>query len=86
MNFKDRLIHELIALDQKQSAKKGYNRFALAIYLQAADSCAEMVDSGITQVTAFTDCFTPCREMHGIAKRLGLALDVDRGQWWIPLS
>lgn len=84
MNFRDKLISELTQSDMRQSTKKGYNRFALGIYFQAADSCIELINKGATQETAFTECFTPCREMHKVAKRLGLRLDVDRGQWWIP--
>ena len=86
MKFRDKLISELTQSDQRQSIKAGYNRNALAIYLNAADTCCEMVDKGATQETAFMEVFTPCREMHKVAKKLGLILDVERGQWWIPQS
>ncbi len=84
MNFRTKLVSELIASDQRQSTKRNYNKFALGIYLQAADRCDEMVKSGVSQVTAFTEVFTPCREMHCVAKKLGLILGVDHGQWFIP--
>lgn len=72
-NLHVRLISELTAMDRKQMKRKGYNPYALAQYFKAAE--------GVTDAKSFAAAFTPTRAMHGVAKRLGFALDVEHGEW-----
>jgi hypothetical protein len=73
--FHDKLIHELTAMDRKDSTRPGYNHYALAQYFEAAE--------GVYDAASFAEAFNPTRGMHGVARRLGLALDVERGRWVI---
>ena len=73
MNFHDKLIQLLTAYDRRQSKTKHYNPYALPQYFKAAE--------GVIDAQTFADSFTPTGPMHTIAKRLGLNLDVVRGQW-----
>lgn len=73
MDFHLKLVRELVALDRRESAKRGYNHYALALYIQAAED--------VTDAQSFTDAFTPSRGMHTVAKKLKLGLDVQHGQW-----
>ena len=70
-----RLIHELTELDRRLSKRPGHNQspYALGHYFRAAE--------GVTDSDSFAAAFTPTREMHGVAKRLGLHLDVSFGRW-----
>lgn len=77
----EKLIHEITAQDRKDSTKKNYNPYALALMFGAADECMATIAEGQTPEYAFREHFTPTRENHGIAKRLGLKLDVQRGRW-----
>lgn len=81
MDFRTKLTSELIQLDTKQAMKKGHNRFAIGIYLRAVDTCVELIADGMSIDEAFSETFTASRDMHGIAKRIGLKLDVQRGNW-----
>lgn len=72
-DFHTRLVHELTALDQRESKRKSYNPYALGQYLKAAE--------GVTNAASFAKAFTPARIMHAVAKRLGLRLGVERGFW-----
>ena len=81
-SFKSKLVSQLIQSDDRQSKRpESYNRYALGMYLRAADECAELVDNGTAPEKAFSDIFNPTREMHRVAKCLGLSLDVQKGQW-----
>lgn len=73
MSLHDRLIHELIALDRRDSRRPGFNPYALPQMLAAAD--------GVCDAETFAAAFNPTRGLHGIARRLGLELDVKRGRW-----
>jgi hypothetical protein len=73
LDFHTRLIHELTALDRRNSTKRGYNPNALGIYFRAAEN--------VTDAKSFADAFTPTRGMHTVAKNLGLPLGVERGDW-----
>lgn len=73
MNLHTKLIHLLTELDQKQSKRKGYNPYALPQYFAAAED--------VTDAESFAKAFNPTRGMHSIARKLGFALDVDRGEW-----
>jgi hypothetical protein len=57
------------------------NGFRIGLFLQAADDCAELVAAGSSQSDAFRECFTPTRETHRIARKLGLPVDAHRGRW-----
>lgn len=46
MTLHDKLRHELIQYDVKESTKRGYNSHALAIYLEALQSSMEFIDAG----------------------------------------
>ena len=84
-DFRTRLVSELTQSDVRQSKRpESYNRYALALYMGAAEECVNLVKKGACEVTAFTECFTPTREMHRVARNLGLVVSVDRGQWFLP--
>ena len=72
-DFRTRLVSELTSMDRRASKRPGYNPYALAQYLEAAD--------GVVDAESFADRFTPSRPMHTVARRLRLGLDVDRGRW-----
>jgi hypothetical protein len=78
-----KLVSALTQLDRKESTRKGHNPYALGHYLGAAKQCIEYVTEGMTPEKAFSRAFNPTRGMHGVAKQLGLNLDVQRGQWVI---
>jgi hypothetical protein len=71
----------LVTEDAKASSKRDYNRYALPLKLQAADDMQTAIDAGASPEKAFTEVFAASREMHKIARSLGLALDVERGNW-----
>lgn len=75
------LVNEITEQDIRDSRKKSYNRYALGIMLNAANECIEEIEAGENAESSFSDHFTPTRENHGIAKRLGLKLDVQNGRW-----
>lgn len=79
--FRARLGMELTTMDSRDSRRKGWNPWALPQYLAAADEVATMIGRGSSAEQAFSYYFTPTRGIHGVARRLGLALAVDRGQW-----
>ena len=81
MTFREKLISELTQSDIRQSKRKGYNRYALGLYFQAADAAMAEIEKGQSPEFAFRERFNPTREMHRIARNLGLGLDVERGQW-----
>lgn len=86
MTMRDRLISELTQNDARRLAREvkrgGWaNPYALAHELRAADSVINMVSLGESWETAFAEFFVATRENHRIAKRLGLRLDVQRGEW-----
>jgi hypothetical protein len=60
-------------MDRKASTRRGYNPYALAQYFEAAQD--------VTDAASFAEAFNATREMHGVARRLGLGLDVERGAW-----
>jgi len=82
-----RLVSELTQLDARESQQEAKRRhrvniYRIAHYLGAAQATLE--DGGDTLESfakAFADNFVATRGMHGIAKRLGLPLDVERGDW-----
>lgn len=75
------LVNEITTQDRRDSVRKGYNRYALGIMLGAAQECTAEIEAGKRPEDAFAEHFTPTRGNHGIARRLGLKLDVQRGQW-----
>ncbi len=84
--FSARLTSALTDADRKEEAaeiKRGYrvNVWRLCHYLKAADGVVEAVKAGATREAAFRKGFTPTREMHGVSKKLGLALTVEKGRW-----
>jgi hypothetical protein len=71
--FHTKLVNELTALDRREAKGKAHNPWALGHYLSAA--------KGVTDSASFARAFIPTRGMHTVAKRLGLGLDVERGNW-----
>ncbi len=82
MTFHDRVVSEVTQLDAANAHKprSQWNPYFLGIALR---TLAEVEDEmpKATDLEVFTATFTPTRETHKIAKKLGLPLDVDRGQW-----
>lgn len=86
MSVRDKLVSLLTQLDAKQAqqemrAGRRVNIYRIGIYLEAANDFDALMRKGKAAEAAYAEVFTPSRPMHGIAKKLGLALDVDRGQW-----
>lgn len=81
MGALDALAHELTTQDRAEAGKRGYNPYALGIVLGAAQDVRDAVARGVPLADAFADAFNPTRGMHAVARRLGLPLDVQRGQW-----
>lgn len=82
MTFRDNLVSELTQLDERKrrTDNKTWNCHFLGLALQAIHGVEQDSDNQ-TNEELFTNAFTPSREMHRVAKKLGLRLDVDRGQW-----
>jgi len=90
MDIYTKLASELTQLDAKDEAraiKRGerHNIYALSIMLGAAQEFETLAKSRTGYANhmeqAFAQNFNPSRALHGIANRLGLNLDVVRGQW-----
>lgn len=82
----DALVSELVRLDIREEAserKRGnrVNVYRIAHYLRAADNVRTSVEHGSSPSFAFASAFCATRGMHRIARNLGLALDVKRGEW-----
>lgn len=75
------LSHELTTLDRHESKRRGYNPYALGQYLARAEEVRDAVAMGKSLADAFAEGFCATRGMHAVAKRLGLALDVQDGEW-----
>ena len=86
MTFSQKVLHELTALDEKKRARdKHWNRYFLGIVCRdALPRIEEDMANGVSEVEAFAGAFTPAREMHAVARKLGLGLEVDRGRWVLP--
>ena len=72
--------------DRKESARevkagRRENIYRIGIYFKAIEDIEADVVSGVPFVKAFCDGFTPTRQAHALARKLGLAIDVQRGQW-----
>ena len=83
MGFKDKLIHELTALDMREAKSKQHNPYAIAHYLRAADEVIDLIEHGIAPERAFSRVYIPTRGMRTVARHLGLKLDVIKGNWTI---
>lgn len=81
-----KLVTLLTEQDRKDSARKGYNIWALGHCLRAADETMEDIKAGAVPAVAFAKHFNPTRSNHRIATKLGLGLDVQRGNWVVPLE
>ena len=57
MNLQSQLDHYLTQWDIKQSTKRGYNPYALAIYLRQAERIVESVNQGATISDAIDEHF-----------------------------
>jgi hypothetical protein len=83
--MRDRIVHELTRLDErKRRSDRHWNPYFLGIAFQALDGWDEDLADGMSETEAFAERTAPSREMHGIAKRLGLGLGVERGKWVLP--
>jgi len=52
-----KLVNAVTAYDRRQSTRKGYNRFALGMYLGSVNRIAEEVDDGQSLRTAIAHNF-----------------------------
>lgn len=80
-DFGRKLAHLVTEQDRAASKRRGYNPYALGIMLGAAHECEAAVTAGERPEVAFAEHFTPTRENHTMARKLGLLLDVQHGQW-----
>lgn len=63
----------LVTMDRKNAKRKDYNPYALGLYLTAAET--------VHDAKSFAEAFNPTRGIHWVAKQMGYALDVDKGNW-----
>lgn len=80
------LVSELDLRERAQEEKRGLrvNIYRIGHYLGAVNSIREDVLATVPAhrfIDAFKDSFNPTRGLHGVAKKLGLPLDVERGRW-----
>jgi hypothetical protein len=54
---KTKLVHVVTEYDRKQEAKRGFNRYALAQYLQALDCVGNDIKAGYNLRDAFVNNF-----------------------------
>lgn len=85
------LVQHITAADRKEGANelKRYGReniHRLPLMLQAADRMKRAVAKGEDASRAFAAEFTATRSNHGIAKKMGLDLDVQYGDWVVGPS
>jgi hypothetical protein len=76
----------LTELDERESLAevKRYGRaniYRLGHYLAAAEDVRDRVRLGESFTVAFTRAFGPTRGTHWVARKLGLPIEVDRGEW-----
>ena len=88
LEFASRLTSALIAADRKESAaevkaKRRPNVYRLGHYLHAAELTQIALETGASQTEAFVEHFTATREMHSVARQLGLAIGVQAGRWMV---
>lgn len=84
MTMRDRIVSELTQLDARKSrTDRHWNRYFLGIAFQSLDGYEEDA-AKLGDARAFADRFTPAREMHAIARKLNLDLDVEHGRWVLP--
>lgn len=84
--FRARLVSALTDADKREEARERkagqrVNIYRMGHYLMAVDSVCEAIAEGLEPARAFARGFNPTRDMHRVAKTLGLPLDVHRGQW-----
>ncbi len=85
--FRARLASAMTEQDVKETERERKRRNVPNVYrlghlLRAVEqTCEDIAEEGITAELAFADNFTPSRENHAVARKLGLALDVQRGHW-----
>jgi Putative phage serine protease XkdF len=76
-------LTELDARESKAEIKRygRANQYRLGHYLQAAERVRERVTGGEDFARAFASEFTPGRGTHWLARKLGLPLEVEYGEW-----
>jgi len=85
--FRIRLVSAVTTADRRESAREAkrpggrVNIYRIGHYLKAAGEVMAAIDAGATPEAAFRANFTPTAYMNTAAKKLGLALDVARGNW-----
>lgn len=74
--LKFRLIHGLTAYDQRQSTKRGYNRYALGIYLGRVDDICADVERGADIASAIRRGFSGA-VLRAACKAAGVPIQAD---------
>lgn len=73
-----KIVHALTEHDRKQSTKKGYNPYALGIYLDAVHHIDDCVKRGISLEDAICDAFCG-RLLTLVLKAAGIKRDPNKG-------
>ena len=77
MNINDKMVHAVTEWDRKQITKRGYNPYALGIYLQRVDEVSKDIEKGTDPRKAIAAGFSD-RLVDFILKQCGLTqLTVD---------
>lgn len=74
MSLEQQLSHIVTRWDRRQSTRKGYNPYALAIYLGRCEDIAREVAAGATLQKALEDNFND-RLLDFVKKAMGIADD-----------
>ena len=76
------LSSHLTQYDQRLAKRESHpNIYRIGHFLKAAQDMEKAVKSGQDMESAFADSFTPSGPMETIAKKLGLGMAVQRGEW-----
>lgn len=76
------LTSHLTQYDQRLAKRERQpNIYRIGHFLKAADDMEKAVKSGQDMESAFAESFTPSAPMERIAKKLGLGVAVQRGDW-----
>ncbi len=86
MNIKQTLVSAVLAYDNKQSKRSGFNRFALPQYLARIDEVCDDIQQGANIREAITAAFTG-RLLDVCLKAVGLSKSTDQeargtGTWF----
>jgi hypothetical protein len=64
MELEQQFAHAVARYDRRSAGRKGYNPYALGLYLIKAEECAKAVEGGKPLRQAIDDCFGDRLRLH----------------------